>query len=101
MDNFLPILNSNKHYALLKDSVRTCVLEELAQVQRETDEDDTKYKHVATEVSGNMCTSCVVLVYFLCTSCVLVCLCTSFVLLCLCTCVFVYNDDICLCLFSQ
>jgi ABC-type glutathione transport system ATPase component len=68
MDNFLPILNSNKHYALLKDSVRTCVLEELAQVQRETDEDDTKYKHVATEVSGNMCTR------------VLVCLCACVLL---------------------
>ena len=50
MDTFLPTLNSNKHHALLKDSVRTCILEELAQVQRETDEQDAKYKHVATEV---------------------------------------------------
>jgi hypothetical protein len=50
MENFLPTLNSNKHHALLQESVRTCILEELAQVQRETDEQDTKYKHVATEV---------------------------------------------------
>jgi hypothetical protein len=48
--NFLPTLNSNKHHVLLKESVRNCILEELAQVQRETDDHDTKYKHVATEV---------------------------------------------------
>lgn len=51
MNNFLPTLNSNKHHTLLQDSVRTCILEELAQVQVETDEHDTKYKHVAAEVS--------------------------------------------------
>ena len=50
MQNFLPILSTNKHHALLQDSVRSCILEELAQVQKETDDQDIKYKHVATEV---------------------------------------------------
>ena len=51
MDTFLPVLNSNNHDNLLKDSVRSCILNELAQVQKETDEQDTKYKHVASEVT--------------------------------------------------
>ena len=51
MDSFLPVLNSNRHSALLKDSVRDCILEELSQVQQETDQDDTKYKYVSAEVN--------------------------------------------------
>lgn len=50
MENFLPSLGSNKHHALLKESVRSCILEELIQVQKETDGQDTMYKHVAAEV---------------------------------------------------